>query len=464
MGQHRIQRLERFGADLDDQVPAPVGGVDRAHLGDALQLADDPVGAAPLDPDHHQPAHRRAGQIAPGDDAEADDLAGLLEPLDPRPHGGARNAEAPGQLGQRGPRILPQGGDELSIKIVHMVISFLRFAHDTFHISKMIADFTAALRKTRLRKEPAMTPRTCILIGAPIDSGKRRAGCLMGPDALRTAGLPEALADLGHRVEDRGNLAIDLPPPAPAPEGALFGLKQTARWTAAIAAAAEEAMGAGLPIFLGGDHALSLGSLGGVAAHAARAGRPQFVLWLDAHSDFHTPQTTASGHLHGTPLAYATGRPGFEGFPPPAAPIPEENICLLGLRSVDAAERAALEASRIRYHDMRAIDEHGIARPLAAFLEDVARAGGALHVSLDVDFLDPAIAPAVGTTVPGGATLREAHLVMEMLHDSALMSSLDIAELNPFLDERGRSAKVMVDLAASALGRRVFDRPTRAYD
>ena len=219
----------------------------------------------------------------------------------------------------------------------------------------------------------------------------------------------------------------------------------------------------GLPIFLGGDHSLTLGSLTGVAAHAHHIGRPQFVLWLDAHSDFHTPITSPSGNLHGTPLAYATGQAGFDNFPAVAAPVPQKNVCILGLRSVDAAERKLLEASDILYHDMRAIDEAGIARPLSAFLKTVAAAKGALHVSLDVDFLDPTIAPAVGTTVPGGATLREAHLVMEMLHDSALMTSLDLVELNPFLDERGRAAQTMVDLTASALGRRVFDRPTRAY-
>ncbi|MGR3546317.1 MAG: arginase family protein, partial [Roseovarius sp.] len=139
------------------------------------------------------------------------------------------------------------------------------------------------------------------------------------------------------------------------------------------------------------------------------------------------------------------------------------NICILGLRSVDRAEREALQASRIRYHDMRVIDEEGISRPLAAFLDRVAAAGGALHVSLDVDFIDPIFAPAVGTTVPGGVTIREAHLTMEMICDSGLMTSLDLVELNPFLDERGRTAQVMVDLAASALGRRVFDRPTQAY-
>ncbi len=306
-----------------------------------------------------------------------------------------------------------------------------------------------------------MSTTHCQLIGAPVDSGKRRAGCLMGPDAFRTAGLDDALRDLGHTVTDHGNLAA--PPPQDSGTGQVFSLDQTIGWTQALMHKAEIVMDEGLPIFLGGDHSLSLGSLTGVAAHAAKAGRPQFVLWLDAHTDFHTPLTTASGHLHGTPLAYATGQDGFDGFPPVPAPVPQENVCIIGLRSVDGPERRALEASAIRYHDMRSIDETGIARPLANFLGQVAKAGGALHVSLDVDFLDPTIAPGVGTTVPGGATLREANLVMEMLHDSALMSSLDLVELNPFLDERGRTAQLMVDLAASALGRRVFDRPTRAF-
>ncbi|MDX2485097.1 MAG: arginase [Pseudodonghicola sp.] len=302
----------------------------------------------------------------------------------------------------------------------------------------------------------------CILIGAPVDSGKRRTGCLMGPDALRTAGLAEALRDLGHRVEDLGNLTPEPYSPDTA-DGPLVKPNETAGWTARLIAAAEDAMTRGLPIFLGGDHALSLGSVAGVARHAARAGRPQFVLWLDAHSDFHTPETTDSGNLHGTPLGYVTGRSGFAGFPPLTTPVPQDNICLLGLRSVDAAERAALEGSAIRRHDMREIDERGIARPLGDFLDRVAAENGMLHVSLDVDFLDPSIAPAVGTTVPGGATIREGHLVMELICDSGLMTSLDLVELNPFLDDRGRTAQLLVDLTASALGRRVFDRPTRAF-
>ncbi|MEY8831248.1 arginase [Sedimentitalea sp. XS_ASV28] len=304
-----------------------------------------------------------------------------------------------------------------------------------------------------------MTQKTCILIGAPVDSGKERRGCLMGPDAYRTAGLAEALGDLGHKVKDMGNLT----PAAHAPdtgEGRLVRPNETIGWTNRLIRVAEDAMGRGLPIFMGGDHALSLGSVAGVANHAAARGRPLFVLWLDAHSDYHTPETSDSGNLHGTPLGYVTGRSGFGGFPVITNPVPQENICIIGLRSVDAAERKALQQTAIERHDMRAIDETGIAAPLAAFLDKVAAANGLLHVSLDVDFLDPMIAPAVGTTVPGGATIREAHLVMEMICDSDLMTSLDLVELNPFLDDRGRTATVMVDLAASSLGRRVFDRPT----
>ncbi len=301
-----------------------------------------------------------------------------------------------------------------------------------------------------------------ILIGAPVDSGKRRAGCLMGPDAYRTAGLAEALRQLGHKVSDWGNLTpADHAPDAP--ESGVHARNETIGWTHRLLRAGHDAAAQGIPVFLGGDHALSLGSVAGVARHAQATGRPQFVLWLDAHSDFHTAASTESGNLHGTPVAYVTGQEGFAGFPELMAPIPEENVCMIGLRSVDAAERAMLETTDIHRHDMREIDETGIARPLAAFLDRVRAAEGLLHVSLDVDFLDPAIAPAVGTTVPGGATIREGHLVMEMIHDSGLMTSMDLVELNPFLDERGRTAQVMVDLCASAFGRRVFDRPTRAY-
>lgn len=302
----------------------------------------------------------------------------------------------------------------------------------------------------------------CILIGAPVDSGQQRPGCLMGPAAYRVAGIGRTLQGLGHGVEDRGDLA-------PGPLGsesthnpAVRQLPETVAWTRVLAEAGERAMAEGMPIFMGGDHSLSLGSVAGVAAHAKAQGRPLFVLWLDAHSDIHSVTTTETGNLHGTPIAYIAGRPGFEAFPPFPAPVPEKNICLFGIRSVDEAEHNALEASEIMVDDMRVLDEFGFAVPMRAFLEKVRAADGMLHVSLDVDFLDPSVAPAVGTTVPGGATFREAHLVCELIHESGLMTSLDLVELNPFLDERGKTAKMMVDLVGSLMGRKVFDRPTRS--
>lgn len=307
-----------------------------------------------------------------------------------------------------------------------------------------------------------MTHKHCILIGAPVDCGKRRRGCLMGPDAYRTAGLAEAITALGHAVEDLGNLTpqrVDVP----APRNALVHeLAETVGWTRTLIDAAQEAAMRGMPIFMGGDHALAAGTVAGMAAHAQGAGRPFFALWLDAHSDIHTPDTTDTGNLHGTPVGYVTGRAGFDAFPPLPAPVDPRNICMVGLRSVDAAEHAILAEGEVELVDMRRIDEEGISAPLHGFLQRVARENGMLHVSLDVDFLDPSIAPAVGTTVPGGATVREGHLVMEILSDSGLVTSLDLVELNPFLDDRGKTANLMVDLTASLLGRRVFDRPTRS--
>ena len=303
-----------------------------------------------------------------------------------------------------------------------------------------------------------MQSQNIVLVGAPLDCGKARKGCLMGPDAYRTAGIARAMIALGHSVSDLGNVAPDAND-IPERDG-LVNLSETIGWTTALMRTAQDAMQQGLPIFMGGDHALSLGTVPGVAAYAAQDGRPQFVLWLDAHSDFNTLETTTSGNLHGTPLAYATVQSGFDGFPALPAVVPPSQTCIIGLRSVDLPERELMADTGVRGYDMRAIDESGVAALLKPFLADVAKAGGALHVSLDVDFIDPAYAPAVGTTVPGGATGREAHLVMEMLCDSGLMTSLDLVELNPMLDERGRTAQLMVDLAASALGRRIFDRPT----
>ncbi len=307
--------------------------------------------------------------------------------------------------------------------------------------------------------------KTSIVIGARIEEGASQPGCLMGPDAFRTAGLLATLVERGYEAVDYGDLSRGDLGDARHANPALRNLPEIAAWTSALTAAAHDAAGkADLPIFLGGDHSMSIGTVPGVAAHAADVGRPLFVLWLDAHPDLHTLDSTTSGNLHGTPVGYFTDQGGFEGaYPTPPATVPPENVCFIGLRSVDPAERDMLRDQGFTAHDMRAMDEHGVAPLLRAFLERVTAANGMLHVSLDVDFLDPSIAPAVGTTVPGGATFREAHLIMEMLHDSGLVTSLDLVELNPFLDERGRTAKLMVDLTASLLGRKILDRPTRSY-
>lgn len=305
-------------------------------------------------------------------------------------------------------------------------------------------------------------PKT-ILIGAPIDTGQRRAGCLMGPAAYRVAGIAHEVAAEGHGVEDWGDLVLPALPDVTCPNPVVHDLPETVAWAQILMDRVDDALSeGGFPIIMGGDHSLALGSAAGAAAFAARQDRPLFLLWLDAHSDFHTPLTTTSGNLHGTPLAYIAGRDGFDAFPPFPAPVPAHRICMFGIRSVDPAEQAAMLERDIFINDMRVIDERGLVAPLREFLSVVRSEGGMLHVSLDVDFLDPSIAPAVGTTVPGGATFREAHLVMELLHESGLVTSLDLVELNPFLDDRGMTARLMVDLVGSLMGKKVFDRPTRS--
>ena len=304
------------------------------------------------------------------------------------------------------------------------------------------------------------------LLGIPMEEGAGRRGCVMGPAAYRTAGLVEELHELGLNVTDLGDVKPDHVDSIHSDHRHLKFLPEVAGWTRRLHAHAYDLAKSGcIPIYMGGDHALSLGTVTGHVAAAADLGRPQYVLWLDAHSDFNTPESSPSGNIHGMPVAFACGTPGFPdllGKPLPVALDPAR-LCLLGLRSVDGQERKMLQASGARAYDMRMIDEHGVVSLLTPFLEEVAKNNGMLHVSLDVDFIEPDIAPAVGTTVPGGATFREAHLIMEMLHDSGLLTSLDLVELNPYLDDRGRTARLMVDLTASLFGRRVLDRFTSSY-
>lgn len=306
--------------------------------------------------------------------------------------------------------------------------------------------------------------RQIALLGAPLEFGASQRGPLMGPAALRTAQLAEVLTALGHSVDDYGDAIPDHLGTLRSGKQQMRNMQLASAWTCGLKQQACKLVHEGYtPIFLGGDHSMSLGTIAGIAEYAREVERELFVLWLDAHPDFNTPQTSPSGNLHGTPVAFLCGLSGFDFLlgAPLATPVRPQNICMMGIRSVDPQERDLLVEYGVIVHDMRRIDENGIARLLRPFLKQIAERNGLLHVSLDVDFLDPEIAPGVGTTVPGGATFREAHLIMELLHDSNLVTSLDLAELNPFLDERGRTACLMVDLVASLFGRRTMDRQTK---
>ena len=307
-------------------------------------------------------------------------------------------------------------------------------------------------------------PSQIALLGIPIEIGAGQRGTLMGPDALRTAGIGRVLEQLGFAVEDHGNLA----PPAAAiadhehPSNCKH-YDEISAWTRAIAQRAYElALSGALPIFMGGDHSLSMGSVNGVTRHWCEQGRPAFVLWLDAHADYNTPQTTLTGNMHGMASAFLCGEAGLDGLlgDQPRASITSAQLDLFGIRSIDPLEKKLVQERRISIADMRAIDEFGVGVLIRRVIERVRAQNGVLHVSFDVDFLDPAVAPGVGTTVPGGATYREAHLIMELLHDSGLVRSMDIVELNPFLDERGRTARVAVELIGSLFGLQITDRAT----
>jgi arginase len=306
-------------------------------------------------------------------------------------------------------------------------------------------------------------PTRIALLGVPIEIGASQAGTLMGPAALRTAGIARLLEQVGFCVEDHGDLAIpgvssDGPPPANAKfydevKTWIRTLSERAFWLARSGA---------VPIFMGGDHSLSMGSVNGVARYWQDNGRPLFVLWLDAHADYNTPETTVTGNMHGMSAAFLCGEPGLDRLlgELTRTSIGPDQLDLFGVRSIDPLEKKLVRDRRVAIADMRAIDEFGVGVLIRRVIERVRAKNGVLHVSFDVDFLDPSVAPGVGTTVPGGATYREAHLIMELLHDSGLVRSADIVELNPFLDERGRTARVAVELIGSLFGLQITDRPT----
>ncbi len=301
--------------------------------------------------------------------------------------------------------------------------------------------------------------RSIRLIGAPTDIGAGHRGASMGPEALRVAGIAEALRARGLDVVDQGNLSGPLNPWLPPVHGYRH-LEEVVAWNRAVM----DAVGAALdndhlPILLGGDHCLGLGSITAVARHCQAAGKNLRVLWLDAHADFNTSELTPSGNIHGMPVACLCGigpklLTELAGRAPMLRP---EDIRQIGVRSVDEGERRLVREVGLDIYDMRTIDEIGMRQVMTQVLygldEDTH-----LHVSFDVDFLDPTIAPGVGTTVPGGPNYREAQLVMEMIADSGRLSSLDIVELNPAFDQHNMTAKLAVDLVESLFGKSTLMR------
>jgi len=297
------------------------------------------------------------------------------------------------------------------------------------------------------------------IIGAPTDVGAGTRGTRMGPEALRVAGLVEALAARGIDVVDRGNVEGPRNPWQPPVEGYRH-LDEVVAWNRAVLEASTRELEAGrMPVMLGGDHCLAVGSIAAVAAHCRKTGKKLRILWLDAHTDFNTHDITPSGNVHGMPVACLCGLGPAEltqlgGSAPALRP---DQIRQLGIRSVDAGEKKLVKEYGLDIYDMRYIDEIGMKRAIEEALEGMDDTTH-LHVSFDVDFLDPAIAPGVGTTVPGGPNYREAQLVMEMIADRGGLGSLDIMELNPAFDDHNRTAVLAVDLVESLFGKSTLMR------
>lgn len=301
--------------------------------------------------------------------------------------------------------------------------------------------------------------RPVSLIGAPTDIGAGHRGASMGPEALRVANLVGALTGRGLDVIDRGNLGGPLNPWLPPVDGHRH-LEEVAEWNRAVmhAVAAELDQGR-LPILLGGDHCLAIGSIAAVAQHCRAAGKALRVIWLDAHADYNTSDLTPSGNVHGMPVACLCGHgpailTGIAG----ELPVVDAGVFRqIGIRSVDPGEKQLVHEAGIDIYDMRYIDEHGMRRAMTEALADMDE-DTHLHVSFDVDFLDPTIAPGVGTTVKGGPTYREAQLVMELIADTGRLGSLDIVELNPAFDKRNKTARLAVDLVESLFGKSTLMR------
>ncbi len=304
-----------------------------------------------------------------------------------------------------------------------------------------------------------MSGREVALIGVPTDVGASDRGASMGPEALRVAGLRERLQAHGLVVHDRGNLSGPANPWLPPVDGYRH-LAEVAEWNRKAHEAVHAELTAGrLPIMLGGDHCLGIGSISAVARHCRETGRKLRVLWLDAHADFNTSAITPTGNIHGMPVACLCGfgPPELTGIGGQVPAISPKWIRQIGIRSVDAGEKRFVHQNELEVFDMRYIDEMGMRHAMELALATLDERTH-LHVSFDVDFLDPDIAPGVGTTVPGGPTYREAQLCMEMIADTGRLGSLDIVELNPACDVRNRTAALAVDLVESLFGKSTLMR------
>jgi arginase len=298
------------------------------------------------------------------------------------------------------------------------------------------------------------------IIGAPLDLGQGRRGVDMGPSALRVAGLGKRLAALGYEIADLGNIAVAQAESLPdaGPREARY-LKQIAESCARLGGLVSESLADGpAPLVLGGDHSIAVGTVAGVAHFFRQSGQKIGLLWIDAHADMNTPESSPSGNVHGMPLACCVGRGpdalvNLLGFSPK---VDAANVALIGIRDVDEVERGTVRGTGVRAFTMRDIDERGMRAVMDEAIGIACNSTAGFHLSLDMDFVDPQYAPGVGTPVRGGATYREAHLAMELICDSGRMVSAEVVEVNPAIDEVNRTADLAVELILSALGKKIL--------
>ena len=305
----------------------------------------------------------------------------------------------------------------------------------------------------------SIVPRKIRVIGVPLDLGQSRRGVDMGPSAVRVAGLQARLEELGHIVEDAGNVAVALPEQKKEGDPHAKYLKEITATCTKHAELVVKTLELGkVPMVLGGDHSVAAGTVAGVAQFYRHQEQRIGLIWIDAHTDINTPETSPSGNVHGMPLAATMGLGPAEltnlfNFSPKVSP---ENCVLVGVRDIDAIEKANVRRAGIAVLTMRDIDERGMRNVMEEALRIAGRGTVGYHVSLDMDWIDPEVAPGVGTPVRGGATYREAHLAMEIIADHGRMLSFEVVEVNPVIDEHNRTADLAVELTLSAFGKKIL--------